>query len=312
MSFLKKLCLCLAGGLPLTGSTQQLPHYSMYMANNFVLNPAAAGIERYTDLRLAARMQWTGVTDAPRTAYLTLHSALPTARPRPNVLSIGGKVFADFAGPIHYTQAEVNLAYRVKLSARYRLSFGLGAGVNHQQLDFSRMTFEEQGDPAVGTSDYGRTAPVATTGLWFYSDDLYLGIAAHNLLGSRGFWGNPSDGRGITLHRHYFATTAYRFHFPWIDVTPSVMVKYVKPAPVGIDVNLKGQLSDLLWAGVSWRQYEGMAAMAGVFVSSTLNFSYAYDFAGAGLRRYTAGSHEIVLGIHLNNERGPKCPTIVW
>jgi len=43
-----------------------------------------------------------------------------------------------------------------------------------------------------------------------------------------------------------------------------------------------------------------------------LNVAYAYDFVDSDLRRYSMGSHEIILGININNQWGPKCPTIVW
>src|SRR5690606_41381956 len=53
-------------------SAQQQPQYTMYMANNFILNPAVAGIEDYTDGQLSYRAQWVGIEDAPGTAYATI------------------------------------------------------------------------------------------------------------------------------------------------------------------------------------------------------------------------------------------------
>src|ERR1044071_4167584 len=55
---------------------QQRPHYTQYILNNYILNPAISGIENYTDLKVSARDQWVGLDGAPRTAYLTIHMPL--------------------------------------------------------------------------------------------------------------------------------------------------------------------------------------------------------------------------------------------
>src|SRR5688572_33232851 len=55
---------------------QQRPHYTQYILNQYVLNPALSGIENYWDLKMSARDQWVGLEGAPKTAYLTIHGAL--------------------------------------------------------------------------------------------------------------------------------------------------------------------------------------------------------------------------------------------
>ena len=51
---------------------QQRPHYTQYILNNYILNPAISGIENYTDVKLSARDQWVGLNGAPRTSYFTI------------------------------------------------------------------------------------------------------------------------------------------------------------------------------------------------------------------------------------------------
>ena len=43
--------------LGLLASAQQRPHYTQYILNNYVLNPAISGIENYTDVKLSATDQ---------------------------------------------------------------------------------------------------------------------------------------------------------------------------------------------------------------------------------------------------------------
>lgn len=297
--------------LPTVAMAQQYPHYTMYMANNFVLNPALAGIESYTDLRLAARSQWIGIDDAPKTVYATVNSPLNALDARSNRIGIGGEVIADQTGPISFSSAELDGAYHLPLNQTYRLSFGVGVGVNYHRLAISEVKMNNPSDPIYRDGDFKQLAPTVSAGLWFYSADVYLGFAAQNLLeNSIGF--SVTGNVQMPMRRHYFATAGYRFKFGDFYLTPSAMLKFVQPAPVAYDVNLKGQFSDAFWAGLTWRHGDGVAAMAGFFISTRLNVAYAYDFIKTDLRRHSTGSHEIILGININNRWGPKCPTIVW
>ncbi len=46
---------------------QQVPLYSQYLYNKFLINPAVAGSDGYTSFNLTAREQWVGYSGAPRT-----------------------------------------------------------------------------------------------------------------------------------------------------------------------------------------------------------------------------------------------------
>src|SRR5215216_4856179 len=74
---MKKLLLILSLQFIITaGIAQQKPFYTQYVLNNYVLNPALTGIENYTDVKMSVRDQWVGLTGAPKTYYLTVHTAL--------------------------------------------------------------------------------------------------------------------------------------------------------------------------------------------------------------------------------------------
>src|SRR3954469_22846782 len=55
---------------------QAKPSYTQYILNNYILNPAVAGIENYTDVKLSYRNQWTGIDGAPVTAYFSIHAPI--------------------------------------------------------------------------------------------------------------------------------------------------------------------------------------------------------------------------------------------
>ena len=48
---------------------QQLPVYSQYLYNKFLINPSIAGSDGYTSVSLTAREQWVGYGGAPINVY---------------------------------------------------------------------------------------------------------------------------------------------------------------------------------------------------------------------------------------------------
>ena len=55
---------------------QQRPHYTQYILNNYILNPALSGIENYTDIKLSVRDQWVGLKGAPKTTYFSIQAPI--------------------------------------------------------------------------------------------------------------------------------------------------------------------------------------------------------------------------------------------
>jgi len=60
----------------MTGIAQQRPHYTQYILNNYIINPALSGIENYTDVKMSLRDQWVGLSGAPQTMYFSVHAPI--------------------------------------------------------------------------------------------------------------------------------------------------------------------------------------------------------------------------------------------
>src|ERR1700749_582462 len=74
-------------------TAQQRPQYTQYVFNNILLNPAVSGIENYTDVKAGYRSQWTGLTGAPVTSYITFSAPIGDAftQGSPQAFPGGGK-----------------------------------------------------------------------------------------------------------------------------------------------------------------------------------------------------------------------------
>src|SRR5688572_33180532 len=60
----------------LAGKAQQKPHYTQYVLNQYIINPAISGIENYVDVKISARDQWVGFAGSPKISYLTVDAPL--------------------------------------------------------------------------------------------------------------------------------------------------------------------------------------------------------------------------------------------
>ena len=329
-------------GLALLASAQQRPYYTQYIMNNFMINPAVAGIENYWDVKASHRMQWVGLQDAPVTTYLSMHGPLKKdpyqsasatgfrargMNPRgeaywrdyqaaPSHHGVGFTVLNDKTGPLNRFAAYGTYSYHIGLSPTTNLSAGISAGITNMSLDASKLNFGNTTvDPAVASSGLiNRIKPDISAGLWLYSRDYFIGLAAQQIIPQNiAFSDNTVSLTKGKLVPHLFLSAGYRIPLSEdFTLLPSALIRYISPLPLGFDINAKLQYQDLLWAGTSYRYKDGFAAMVGLNISNTLNIGYSYDIQTSRLNTISKGTHEILFGFLLGNRYGDWCPTKLW
>ena len=340
---MRKLLMMLCAGIIFTGAiAQQQPQYTQYLINNYILNPALTGIENYTDVKISHRHQWVGLQDAPVTTYLTLHTPLgkkddritatsfdmPGENPRGKNYwqdyeaakphsGIGLKLLNDRTGPLNRFAGYVSYAYHVGISAQTSIAVGFEAGVQDIFLNRDKLDFGAANpiDPAVYNSgEINSLKPDFGAGIWVYSADYFIGLSAQQIIPQKIYFSeNTVKQQQGKLVPHLFATAGYRFLInDDISMIPSVMLKYVQPTPLQLDINTKFQYRDLLWVGAGYRIKDGFNGLLGLNVSNTFNVSYSYDYTTSPLNTITKGTHEIVLGFLIGNKYGDWCPRNVW
>ena len=330
-------------GIPL--KAQQKPYYTQYILNNYILNPALTGIENYTDLKMSYRNQWTGIDGAPVTAYLSVQGPIGKKDFRTNATSFEipgenprGKSFVDDytapaphsgiglilindnTGYINRFSAYATYAYHRAISFKTTLAAGFLGGISNVSLDRSKIQWGtlDPNDPAIGyeNGDLKKLKPEVGAGMWLYSSNYFAGVSVLNIIPNKIKFAS-TDQYATYFEPQFIATTGIRFFLSdEVSMLPSVMLQFIQPFPIQMHFNVKFQYLDKVWAGLSYRatdQLGGFAAMAGINVSNTFNFSYAYDVSTTSrLNTYTKNSHEIVLGFLINNKYPDGCPRNIW
>ncbi|MCU0392333.1 MAG: type IX secretion system membrane protein PorP/SprF [Thermoflexibacter sp.] len=334
--FFLALILLICGGLPATTFAQVRPQYSQYMLNNYLLNPAITGIEDYLDLKMSFRTQWTGIEGAPTTYYVTAHTRLGhnvnIANPskvdekqhafapkgkRYNAYKkikphhgIGGMILHDRIGVFSTTEAMMSYAYHILISPEIKLSGGIAAGVSQYSMRGSDLRLANPNDNLA--TNIIITKPIVSAGLWLYASQIYAGLGITQLAGNTFDFGGNTILQNPSV-RHYFATFAYKIlvgeKFTFI---PSFLAKVATPLPISMDYNLRVLYTDRIWLGVSYRRNNDFIFMAGLHLNNAFDLSYSYDMGRNQINKQGIGSHEVILGIRLNNRFGVYCPVNMW
>jgi len=119
---------------------QQVPMYSQYIMNGFLINPSFAGRDGYTTVNLTVREQWVGMTGAPSTyaasfqtrilknSFISKSTAVRKKIIKPTKggkVGLGGYIFNDNNGIMHRTGFQLAYAYHISMgrTEEYRMIF---------------------------------------------------------------------------------------------------------------------------------------------------------------------------------------------
>ena len=284
----------------ITGSTgimaQQLPQYTQYMFNDFVINPAVAGVYNYFQIRTNHRFQWTGIMDAPMTnsiGFYGPHEKLD--------MGYGGYIYNDVTGPTSRAGITGAYAYNVAIKGNVRLSMGLSASIMQYRVDGTQLNPADISDPSILSVVSTSYLPDAGLGLYLYADKFYVGLSAAQLLANSVKIFDNKDGIN-RLKTHFNLIGAYRI---WLNenwlIEPSLMFKGTAPKALSFDVTARVEWQKMLWSAVSYRYQDAVGVMIGYSFDEKLFFGYAYDIGISAIRKYESGSHEIMIGYRFND-----------
>ncbi len=274
-------------------SAQQLPIYSQYLLNDYAYNTAVAGSKNYFDVKSNHRYQWVGIDDAPRTYTLTLNGPLKNNR-----MGLGGFLYTDHVGPTRRTGFQFSYAYHFKLSKKIKLSLSVSAGLVEWKLDAHKITLADANDQVLTNNVMRTIVPDAKFGFLLYEDKWFFGAAFPNLIQSNLSFPNTTNTGLNKLEDHYYVHGGYLFNISDdIDIEPSLLIKYGPPAPIQFDIMTRIIWKDQIWFGAAYRTMDAASAMIGYLFKQNLLIGYSYDFSTSNIRHYSAGSHELMIGI---------------
>ncbi len=287
------------------GQGQQVPLYSQYMLNGFLLNPAVAGSEGYTAVNLTAREQWIGMKNGPGTyalsfqtrilkkSYISRSSSVRKRQrrgSRSGNVGVGGYLFNDRNGAVERIGFKGTYAYHLNF-AQSQLSFGLSLVAYQFRLDDDLINLADPGDDLWLGANKAVLIPDADFGVYYTARQYYAGLSVDQLFESTLKIGDSGYDRYV-MERNYYLLGGYDFEVRRdIVITPSTLVKFAENGKVQADISGKFYYDQTYWGGLTYRTGHAIIVMAGVSIDK-LVFGYAFDIGLNSVMRYSYGTHE--------------------
>ncbi|NJM15012.1 MAG: type IX secretion system membrane protein PorP/SprF [Bacteroidales bacterium] len=295
-------------------TAQQLPVYSQYMFNGYLINPAVAGSEGYTIINLSAREEWLGFPNSPKTHSLSVQTRLfrkkysivhgkgsssRYRKGRSGRVGLGGYLFSDQNGLTNRTGGEFAYAYHISFTNTH-LSFGLAATV----MQFSMNTSEFRPKQSETFERITYYMPDANFGMLLRRFGYYAGISVAHLLETPLILGSnvSSYHKTYKTARHYNFWTGQQFETTnsGLKYEPSLMIRASENLSLQIDANVKFIVNDMYWAGVSLRSNKSTILLLGA-KKGIVHMAYSFDYTFNSIRKRTFGSHELMVSIKLGD-----------
>lgn len=277
---------------------QQSPHFTQYMFNDFVINPAVAGTKDYYQIRSNHRFQWVGLSDPPLTNTLSIygpHGKLP--------MGFGGYLYSDVTGPTSRTGITGAYAYNIEISRDIRISGGISLGLMQYKLDGTQLSIKDISDLAIQPIVYSNYVPDASIGFYAYADEWYAGLSVGQLFNNKLKFLEEENGIN-RLKSHFYLTGGYKYKINRdFLLEPSVIIKGTAPKVYQFDLTTRVVYQDMFWGGLSYRLKDAVSVLLGYIHKEQFYFGYAYDIGVSDLRKFSSGTHEIMIGYRFNDIR---------
>lgn len=275
-------------------SAQQQSQYTQYMYNTMTINPGYTGTRGIPSIFGFYRSQWAGLDGAPKTANFSIESPVSS-----NGQGLGLSVLNDKIGPASTTNVAVSFSYPVPLSRDITMSFGVSASGDFMEVDFNKLNVHDGSDPSL-TGKVSKVSPNLGAGVYFYSQQWYLGLSVPQLLETKFY--DDVKVSVASQRMHFYAIAGYVFDLSdELKFKPAAMIKAVNGAPLAVDLSANMLFNEKFSVGVAYRWDAAVSAMAGFQVGEGINIGYAYDYDTQKIGNYNSGSHEVFLRFDLFN-----------
>ena len=226
-------------------SAQQESHYTQFMYNKLLINPAYAGARDGIATIASVRQQWAGFDGAPRTICVSAHSPILE-----NKMGVGLTIVNDQMGPRTVSGVYGNAAYIMKLGQKFKLSLGINAGYNSYRFNFDKLTFKTPETSTQISQNQKAGKLDFNSGAFLKSNKFFLGFSATHLAAGDVY--SYDAGTGVLSYRlrtHIFLTMGRSFVLDENCVfAPTIMYRSVNNTS-NLDINFNFFLFKKIWLG---------------------------------------------------------------
>jgi len=284
---------------------QQRPLQSLYMFDPLIINPAYAGSQVQLTGTAIYRNQWVNFPGAPKTLTATAHSGF-----RKNRVGVGLLAASDQIGIHNETSLYGIYSYKLPIN-KYKkstLSFGLQGGFDLLKSDFTSLNNRDPDRFGINRDlnwNFG-------AGLYYRDKKFWGGFSVPYILNAT-FIQDETLNSTARQFRYYYLMGGFTQQIsPHVKLVPSTLIRIQEQAPVSFDLNLITVLYDVVGIGFSYRLDDSIVGLFELQINNNFHVGYAYDFTTSDIRRYSNGTHELMINYRIKISKihqGLECPT---
>ncbi len=253
--------------------SQQEGAITNYMYHMNAFNPAYVGVDGQTMITTTFRQQWSGVKDAPSSQVASFGTSLG------NNMGLGVSILNSQTFVEKQTFTGIDFSYKVQLSEKANLYFGLKAGGNFYSVNTSGLeTYNQTSDPNI--TSISNFNPNIGVGALLKMEKWHLSLAVPRLLSTDRAENEDGLVTAAVAKPHVYMTTGYQFLLKEasnLQLKPSMMMRYVNGAPVSIDFNTMLNFDENFEIGATYRTDAAFAALLNFSIKKSLLIGYAYE-----------------------------------
>jgi type IX secretion system PorP/SprF family membrane protein len=279
---------------------QQVPYYSQHFVNPYFVNPSYAGQNGTTNLFLNVRQQWVGVIGSPLTQTISVDGPIAKGK-----MGLGIQVFNDVENILGKSGAYISTAYKVKVSEKQSLRFGVSGGMLQSRIIFERINTEDPTEASIFNNTQTAMYFDANAGVNYTVNKFNIGVSALQLPETKFMYANDFDQKVLKseLVRHFIITAKYNLQkqdgkFRW---QPISLIRSSAGLPTQIEMGLTAFYDNTVWVNTTYRHNIGYAVSAGMLIDSRLVVGYNYEYGAGKLGEFSNGSHEFLLGFRFGD-----------
>lgn len=272
---------------------QNDPQTSMYWAVPTLYNPATVGCDSALHVSAFNRMQWVGVTNAPKTFFASIDMPFKVKSVRNG---FGVMVMNDQAGLFKTTQLGAQYSYSMDLWLG-RLALGLQFGMVNQAFSGGEIYIPD-GDAwdakaeGLPSGEVSAMALDCGFGVYYETPILSAGLGVQHLAEST-----------IDLDEYAYTQLKRAYYFTVLGnipvkrslfiLQPSVLIKTTLQA-LQYDYTIRATYDHKFWGGITYRPGDAVVMMVGADIAA-VRLGYAYDIGISPLAKASNGSHELMV-----------------
>lgn len=303
---------------PLKANAQAAdPMFTQYWTMPTLLNPAATGDVDFLRIHAGARLQWIGITNAPKSFVGVGDMPFKVMGHRVGAgLTIVQESLGLFSNLL--VSAQGSYKFQFKFLKKGMLSAGLQIGYYNSRFRGSDVyipdgdEYHQGNDPSIPMQDLSGNAIDFSLALNYYNPVFHVGLSGMHLT-------NPKvkmsvEGSEASDTQRYETELPRALYFDaggnialrntLITLQPSLLLG-TDFTDFAANITMRATYNKFITFGVGYRWNDAISIMIGAEYKNFF-LGYAYDYSMSAIGKASTGSHEIVAGYQLKIDMSGK------